>query len=516
MVGKDSVLAKVELIQGGMGVYVSKWQLASAVARERLGVTAGTVSGTGLDVVHTRLLQLGDPGGHTRRALEAFDSRFQVGIGKRIIDRYHIPGGKEPNRAFKLTPIQSVKTLDGSREIPPWTEGSTPIELTIDEGIIELLVACGFAEVWLAKEGHTGIILINFLMKMDLPLMYLLYGAILAGVDGVVIGAGNPAAMPAIVTGLARHQRVDLDVKVLYQGSGESFRLIFDPGLIADGRLTQQPVTRPTFLAIVSHTELVQVLAGMGEGAPDGFIIEHNTAGGHNANPMGMLKKDELGQPIYGDADEPDMAIIAALGIPFWLAGGNDSAARLAAAKAIGARGIQLGSIFALADESGLTADYRDAILARLQDGDDAALVRTATYSPTGFAFKVVQLPGTVADDKVYQQRRRVCDIGGLTQRVLSKPDEDGVRHLLRRCPAESVEAFVAKRGLEFKTTGIRCLCNGLLTTVGLGQMRRVNGDWAEEPAVVTLGNNLEGIRRLSQNGKKHYQAAEVVRDILA
>ena len=67
-------LKEIQLIQGGMGVYVSNWRLARAVATERPGQTAGTVSGTALDVVYVRLLQLGDPGGHARRALAAFDS----------------------------------------------------------------------------------------------------------------------------------------------------------------------------------------------------------------------------------------------------------------------------------------------------------------------------------------------------------------------------------------------------------------------------------------------------------
>ncbi len=61
--------------------HVSNWRLASAVARARPGETAGTVSGTALDVVYVRLLQLGDPGGHLRRAFRAFDRQFGTTIG---------------------------------------------------------------------------------------------------------------------------------------------------------------------------------------------------------------------------------------------------------------------------------------------------------------------------------------------------------------------------------------------------------------------------------------------------
>jgi NAD(P)H-dependent flavin oxidoreductase YrpB (nitropropane dioxygenase family) len=60
------------IIQGGMGVAVSSWPLARAVSlRGQLGV----VSGTGIDTVVTRRLQLGDPGGHLRRAFDAFPLR---------------------------------------------------------------------------------------------------------------------------------------------------------------------------------------------------------------------------------------------------------------------------------------------------------------------------------------------------------------------------------------------------------------------------------------------------------
>ena len=77
-----------------MGVHVSNWRLAKAVAMQRPGVTVGTVSGTALDVVYVRLLQLGDPGGHARRALQALDENFGVTIGQDICTHYFIEGGK--------------------------------------------------------------------------------------------------------------------------------------------------------------------------------------------------------------------------------------------------------------------------------------------------------------------------------------------------------------------------------------------------------------------------------------
>ena len=77
----DTAFEHPRLIQGGMGVAVSSWPLARAVSlRDQLGV----VSGTGIDTVVTRRLQLGGPGGHLRRAVAAFPLRA---VAERIWDR---------------------------------------------------------------------------------------------------------------------------------------------------------------------------------------------------------------------------------------------------------------------------------------------------------------------------------------------------------------------------------------------------------------------------------------------
>ena len=109
----------------------------------------------------------------------------------------------------------------------------------------------------------------------------------------------------------------------------------------------------------------------------------------------------------------------------------------------------------------------------------------------------------------------RVCDIGLLQQRGLSKPAEDGSRRIFQRCAAAPLDDFASKRGLPLNTTDRRCLCNGLLATVGLGQTGMQNGGQMEEPAIVTLGNHLDGIRRLSRNGQSPYWVRDVIADIL-
>jgi nitronate monooxygenase len=214
--------------------------------------------------------------------------------------------------------------------------------------------------------------------------------------------------------------------------------------------------------------------------------------------------------------DEPDLKSILGVGIPFWLAGGYGSREKLTQAIQAGAVGVQVGSTFALAEESGMKPVYRMAILNKLKTfTDDSALVLTTLFSPTGFPFKVVQLEGTLSDTDVYSRRTRVCDIGLLQQRGINKSAEDGTRRLFQRCSAAPIEDFIKKRGLPHNASDKRCLCNGLLATVGLGQVVKTNGELLDEPAIVTLGNHLDGIRRLSRQGQTTYWVRDVLADIL-
>ena len=235
----------------------------------------------------------------------------------------------------------------------------------------------------------------------------------LAGVDGVIVGAGNPDGLPAVCSRLVQHAAVTHELSVMYRESGENFHLTFDPRQVAEGRLTK----------IRCNGRLSWRLFRWKTWSRRWRTVKRNRRMGSSSStippaaitpvPQGPLKKDEKGQPIYGPEDEPDLQAIRQVGLPFWLAGGYGSREELARALAAGATGVQVGSVFALAEESGMKSSYRSAILNELKkETDDSKLVLTTLFSPTGFPFKVVQLEDTLADQAVYADRMRVCDIG--------------------------------------------------------------------------------------------------------
>jgi len=81
------------------------------------------------------------------------------------------------------------------------------------------------------------------------------------------------------------------------------------------------------------------------------------------------------------------------LGLPFWLAGGTGTADSVKAARACGAAGVQVGTLFAYCDESGLAPKLRAEVIAGVAKG--TTRIRTdPRASPTGYPFKVVEVEG--------------------------------------------------------------------------------------------------------------------------
>ncbi len=458
-----------------MGVAISNWRLVKANSMEgRLGV----VSGTGLGIIMISRLMDGDIGGHVRRALHHFP--FQDAV-RRILDSY-----------FESNPSSSK----------PHYKRPSMWNLKPSRTLNELTVIANFTEVFLAKEGHKNPVGINLLEKIQMPTMASLYGAMLAGVNFVIMGAGIPVQVPGICEKLVDHQEVSYRLDVQGADRNDDYRIHFNPKEVFPGIAEKTgPLTRPRFLPIVSSVVLAKALLKRATGKIDGFVIEAPTAGGHNAPPRGQVQMSENGEPIYGEKDRIDLNEIKSLGLPFWLAGGYDNPGKLKEALDAGAAGIQVGTAFAYCSESGMDETFRKKVVQGVLE--ERINVRTdPLVSPTGFPFKVVQMEGTLSDPVVYAQRPRLCDIGMLRQ--LYKR-EDGTIGF--RCAAEPEADYVAKGGKAEDTIGKNCLCNSLSACAGFPQRRK---DGYVEPPVITAGNALVDIRKFIKPGAKSYSAKDV------
>ena len=463
------------ILQGGMGVGVSNWRLAQAVSKVgQLGV----VSGTALDTLYVRRLVDGDKGGHMKRAIEAFP--FPE-IARRVWNEYFVPGGKPAEKPYPALPMHQARQ---------------------NSKLAELLMVANFSEVFLARDGHKNPVGINFLEKVQLPHLASIYGAMLAGVGYVLMGAGIPLHIPAVLDAYAA--ACPASYKLAVAGAKNDVHMHFDPTEYVDGKLPE--LERPKFLAIVSSNTLAVTMLRRATGKVDGLVYESPIAGGHNAPPRGKLQVNEAGEPIYGERDRISIEDLRGLGVPFWLAGGYGSASKVREAIDMGAAGVQVGTVFSLSEESGLREDLKRELLdqARERRGQ---IFTDRLASPTGFPFKVALLEGTASEAGVYAERQRICDLGYLRE---SYQDGDRIGY---RCAAEPVANFVNKGGTEDEAAGRKCLCNGLLANVGFAQIRK---DGRVEPPLVTAGDDINTAADFLVEGRMSYSAVDVVERLLS
>ncbi|MCC6550929.1 MAG: nitronate monooxygenase [Ignavibacteriaceae bacterium] len=460
-----------KIISGGMGVGVSSPRLANVVSK--MG-GLGTLSGVAADRWLARMLQHGDPDGKIRAALSHFPFRETA---KRIIDTFFVDGGLAENQAYKVLPVFTFKT---------------------PKILIDLTVCANFVLVMLAKEACASPVNINYLEKIQLPHVYSFAGAMLAGVDYITMGAGIPIQVPGILDSLAEGKPACYRINV--DGRTEPAVQKFD---LAEHFKEEIPkLKRPGFFPIISSNLLADLFMTKSSGSIEGFIVELPTAGGHNAAPRGKFPLNENGEPVYGPKDVIDFEKIAKHNKPFWIGGSYASPSHIKYAQSLGANGVQVGTIFALSEESGILKVYKDQI--RKLAFNNQLIVKTDLLaSPTGFPFKVIQLPGTLSEAAVYDARTRICNQGFLTT-PYERPD--GIIGF--RCASERFDQFVRKGGKIEETAERRCLCNGLIA----GSEMTNPG----EPPILTLGDDTSFLKHLMKHEDDTYTAADAMNYLLS
>ena len=462
-----------KIIQGGMGAKISGWPLARAVSK--LG-QQGTVSGVALERIMALMLQLGDQGGHLRRALAHFPFPH---VAERVLTAFSPKNDSEPKRIFRGTPVFTIK----------------PSEL-----LISLTICANFAFTWLAKEDNPNPVSINYLEKLAMPHIYAITGAMLADVDFITMGAGIPLQIPAVIENLANGNTAQYRVPVIGKNISD-YTMAFDPEQFFGAPLP--PLKQPGFIPIISSNLLANIfMTKLPAGSIQAFVVERPTAGGHNAPPRKTLFNDQ-GEPVYGPKDLVDFKQLADYGLPFYIGGSCANPEQLAWALSVGASGIQAGSIFALSNESDMAPEIKSEI--RRQGYLKILQVKTdARVSPTGFPFKLAQLDGTISDPAVYHARKRICDQGVLVS-LYERPDG----FIGYRCGSEPLADYLRKGGNPEDTIGRACLCNGLIATTGM------QAKATYEAPIVTLGDNTDFLQDLLDNPYGSYSAETAIKYLL-
>jgi NAD(P)H-dependent flavin oxidoreductase YrpB (nitropropane dioxygenase family) len=434
----------------------------------------GVVSGTGIESIFVRRLQdLGVDEG-LRAVLDTFPDQSFV---ESVLARYTTPRRPGSSTPYRAVPMLTHRNVHSTQD---------------------LMVLASFAEVAQAKAGHDGLVGMNLLTKVQIPTVPTLYGAILAGVDYVLMGAGIPLHIPEVLDRLTRGEAVEMPLDVVGEADKKLIPLLrFDPSRLP----AAAPLRRPEFLGIVSSHVLANALAKRSSGVVNGFVVESPIAGGHNAPPRGALTLDEGNNPIYGERDRVDYAAMRDLGLPFWLAGGITTPEHVRAALEVGATGVQVGTLFAYCRESGMEDGLRHRVIDQVLHGG-VHVATSVRASSTGYPFKVAQVEGTLSDEQVYEDRPRVCDLGYLREAYM-KPDGT----IGYRCPSEPQDQFVAKGGQPEETVERTCLCNALMSTAGFGQIRRHG---YHEPPIVTSGDAINEIAPLLKTSGD-YGALDVI-----
>lgn len=259
-----------------------------------------------------------------------------------------------------------------------------------------------YEEVSLAKASG-GIAGINIMVALVRDYEDSVRGALDAGADVIISGAGLPLNLPAI-----------------------------------------QPQKETALIPIVSSARALELICKKWERVgyrPDAVVLEGPLAGGHLGFKIDQIdnesnRLENLLPPVK------DMAIKYG-DIPVLVAGGIYTHADIVKYLEMGADGVQMGTRFLATEESSASPDYKQAVVkAKKED----IVVAHKPGSPCGLPFRVIkQSPMYVS--AMERRRPPKCDKGY----VLLK-DTEGK---FTRCPAKESNEHCF------------CICNGLLSSAG-------------------------------------------------
>lgn len=250
------------------------------------------------------------------------------------------------------------------------------------------------------KNGFAGI---NIMAALARDYSDSVKGALDAGADAIISGAGLPLNLPAI-----------------------------------------QPPKETALIPIVSSARALEIICKKWEKLsyrPDAVVLEGPLAGGHLGFRIDQVelesnKLENLLPPVK------EMAMKCG-DFPVIVAGGIYTHEDIVRFMAMGADGVQMGTRFLATEESSATDSYKQAVV-RAQDSDIVVAHRPG--SPCGLPFRVIkQSPMYVSS--LSRLRKPKCDKGY----VLMK-DAEGKYTV---CPAkQDNESYF-------------CICNGLLSSGG-------------------------------------------------
>ena len=88
---------------------------------------------------------------------------------------------------------------------------------------------------------------INFLEKVQMPHLSSIYGAMLAGVGYVLMGAGIPLHIPGVLDAFAAHHPAEYRLAVTGAAQDMDTAMLFDPSDYVEGAASDAPAGRASW-----------------------------------------------------------------------------------------------------------------------------------------------------------------------------------------------------------------------------------------------------------------------------